>query len=132
MLLRQRRSRSSRSARLKRYRGIAIACSLLAFASIGAGQPAAGTVPGVNGEIAFDDSNGELPEIYTMASDGSGLTNVTNESNHDELQPAWSPDGSKIAFTSNRDGNYEIYVMSATGSGVTRLTNNSAYDDAPA
>ena len=34
--------------------------------------------------------------------------------------PAWSPDGSKIAFTSNRDGNPEIYVMNRDGSGLRR------------
>ena len=26
--------------------------------------------------------------------------------------PAFSPDGTKLAFESNRSGNYEIYVMS--------------------
>jgi len=36
--------------------------------------------------------------------------------------PAWSPDGSKVAFASNRDGSWEIYVMNADGSGQTRLT----------
>ena len=29
----------------------------------------------------------------------------------DDIQPAWSPDGTKIAFASNRDGDYEIYVI---------------------
>ena len=29
----------------------------------------------------------------------------------DDVQPAWSPDGTKIAFASNRDGDYEIYVL---------------------
>ena len=38
--------------------------------------------------------------------------------------PAWSPDGSKIAFTSDSDGDYEVYVMNADGSAQTRLTNS--------
>jgi Tol biopolymer transport system component len=36
--------------------------------------------------------------------------------------PAWSPDGSRIAFYSERDGNAEIYVMDADGGNVRRLT----------
>jgi TolB protein len=45
--------------------------------------------------------------------------------------PAWSPDGSKIAFTSNRDGNPEIYVMNKDGGGLRRMTNNPAIDVTP-
>ena len=45
--------------------------------------------------------------------------------------PAWSPDGSKIAFTSNRDGNPEIYIMNSDGSGLRRMTNNPAIDVTP-
>lgn len=45
--------------------------------------------------------------------------------------PAWSPDGSKIAFTSNRDGNPEIYVMNKDGSGLRRMTNHPAIDVNP-
>ena len=45
--------------------------------------------------------------------------------------PAWSPDGSKLAFTSNRDGNAEIYVMNRDGSGVQRLTNHPSIDVTP-
>ena len=46
--------------------------------------------------------------------------------------PAWSPDGSRLAFYSERDGNAEIYVMNADGSGVTRLTGTSADEGYPA
>jgi Tol biopolymer transport system component len=50
--------------------------------------------------------------------------------------PAWSPDGTRIAFASFRFGNVflgnaEILVMNADGSGLTRLTNNSAVDVEP-
>ena len=45
-----------------------------------------------------------------------------------DFDPAWSPDGSHIAFTSNRDRNFEIYVMNSDGSGQTRLTNNDAWE----
>jgi Tol biopolymer transport system component len=37
------------------------------------------------------------------------------------LQPAWSPDGSKIAFTVEQGRGAGIYVMRADGSGVQRI-----------
>ena len=58
-------------------------------------------------------------------------TNLTNNSAAD-WEPAWSPDGTRIAFASRRDGNWDIYVMSADGTGQERLTNNPALDAAPA
>jgi TolB protein len=45
--------------------------------------------------------------------------------------PAWSPDGTRIAFTSTRDGNPEIYIANRDGSGVRRLTNNPGIDTSP-
>jgi len=45
--------------------------------------------------------------------------------------PAFSPDGSRIAFVSQRDGNAEIYVMNADGTGSTRITNDPQADGRP-
>ncbi len=62
-----------------------------------------------------------------MNADGLGQTRLTTNPAGDG-EPAWSPDGTKIAFTSDRDGNSQIYVMNAAdGSGQTNLTNNAAF-----
>ncbi len=45
--------------------------------------------------------------------------------------PAFSPDGSRIAFVSQRDGNAEIYVMNADGTGTTRISNDPQPDGRP-
>ena len=51
-----------------------------------------------------------------MNPDGIGQTRLTNNT-ADYVHPAWSPDGSKIAFQSSLEGNDEIYVMNADGTG---------------
>ena len=69
-------------------------------------------------------------DIYVMNADGSGTRKLT----HNALQnaePAWSPDGRKIAFRSTRNGNRDIYVMNADGSGKRNLTRNAAWDSRP-
>jgi Tol biopolymer transport system component len=69
--------------------------------------------------------------IFTMNSDGSGVTQLTGN-NKDDVFPAWSPDGTKIAFQAYRDGNPEIYIMNADGSNQTRLTASTGFDGTPA
>jgi TolB protein len=55
-------------------------------------------------------------------------TNLTN-SPEDEFDPAFSPDGKKIAFQSDRDGNEDIFIMNADGTGQINLTKLSPKND---
>jgi uncharacterized repeat protein (TIGR01451 family) len=86
------------------------------------------TDPGA--KIVFGSLRDGNMEVYTMNPDGTGQTNLTNNSAYDGTV-ASSPDGSKIAFVSDRDGNLEIYSMNADGSSPTRLTTDASSDWAP-
>jgi Tol biopolymer transport system component len=66
-------------------------------------------------------------EVYVMNANGSGQRRLTRAPRED-LVPAWSPDGRRIAFVSKRDGNAEIYVMNTDGSGQRNLTRSPTED----
>jgi len=110
---------------------VGVAMTAAAATGLSATLASATTFPGYNGKIAFSsDRDGANHEIYVMDPDGSNQTRLTSNTLPD-TNPAWSPDGTRIAFVSSRDGNAEIYVMSADGSNPTRLTNNSVGDTNP-
>jgi Tol biopolymer transport system component len=50
----------------------------------------------------------------------------------DSRDPAWSPDGSTIAFASLEGGQYELFIMNPDGSDVIRLTDSPGDDIQPA
>src|SRR5206468_7283730 len=70
-------------------------------------------------------------EIYAMNADASGVTRLTTSPGED-ADPAWSPGGTKLAFTSDRAGNEDVYVMDPDGTGVRRLTDSPGADADPA
>jgi dipeptidyl aminopeptidase/acylaminoacyl peptidase len=56
-------------------------------------------------------------EIYLMSLDDQTTTRLT-DNDFDDKNPAWSPDGTQIAFSTNRDDNYEIYLMDKEGNNL--------------
>src|SRR5713101_6833813 len=75
-----------------------------------------------NGLIAYvaGDSQGRS-QVFTIHLDGTARKQLT-DSVGQNLSPAWSADGTRIAFTSTRTGTSELWVMDAHGRHQTELT----------
>lgn len=109
----------------------AVGCVLL-LSGCGGSEP-----PG--DDLAFVSSRDGDYAIFLMEADGSGEGRLTDEQGDIstaegvafQTEPAWSPDGSRIAFASAREGSFDIYVMNADGTGAERLTTSDAQDHNP-
>jgi dipeptidyl aminopeptidase/acylaminoacyl peptidase len=110
----------------------------------GGERSAFGAHPGGNGRIAFvrvasdDGSPVNAPAaIFTVANDGTDLEPLGGSARPYSYEPAWSPDGERLAFSgfdeksgTLRSKSRELYVAAADGS-IVRLTTNSVSDRSP-
>jgi Tol biopolymer transport system component len=83
-----------------------------------------------HGKILFISNQSGNAQIHIMNHDGTGQKALTSGP-EENTEPAWSPDGRRIAFTSYRDGNAEIYLMDNDGDHQLRLTNHASADNSP-
>ena len=83
------------------------------------------------GRIAMETSIGGNPQLFVYDTTRLRL-DLLYESPAVDTQPAWSPDGKRLAFATNQDGNFEIYILNMETGVVFNLTRNPADDRYPA
>lgn len=62
-----------------------------------------------------------LGDLYTIPASGGDATRITSGQGYD-MQPRYSPDGSRIVFVSDRDGSENLWIANADGSDAHQLT----------
>jgi TolB protein len=86
--------------------------------------------------LAFASNRFGNDDLFVLASQtnsvivesSASLTRVTSSSAN-ENQPAWSPDGRRLAYVSDVTGNRQIWMTAADGSGSAVQLSSSAADD---
>jgi Tol biopolymer transport system component len=66
------------------------------------------------------ETGGLTPQVWVVASDGSGPPRMLTDEAGGADDPTWSPDGSRVAYASVQDG--RIMLMAADGSDPVPLT----------
>jgi TolB protein len=87
------------------------------------------------GSAAFQRAVGEqgrpgLPFIYVIPLDGSKPERRLTKGSAPEVDPAWSPDGRRIAFARQVRGSFDLFSVRTDGSRERRLTNTPGVDEA--
>lgn len=81
------------------------------------------------------DTDPFYTDIFVMNVDGSNAVRLTDseEPGYGGFDPAWSPDGTKIAFTTAGDasGGLDVWLMDADGSNQLSLTGGPPWPSGP-
>jgi TolB protein len=116
--------------------------ALLAAGALGvlgvAGCGGSGSTRGADA-LVFVSTRGGPYELYAAKGDGSDQHRLTKDRGDAstkaglryQIDPAWSPDGKRIAFSSSRDGQFHIFIVDASGKTTKRLTAGKNDDTHP-
>jgi TolB protein len=70
------------------------------------------------------------PNLYLRKAEGGAITQLTDE-RCSNIQPAFSPDGTRIAFASDRRGNWDIFVLPLEGRELVQVTDGDEHEVHP-
>jgi Ca2+-binding RTX toxin-like protein len=76
-------------------------------------------------------SKGSPSHIFTIQSDTHGGEQPLTSGSASDVEPAYSPDGSEIAFASNRDGTYDIWTIDLSSFALQKVTSLSGDEHHP-
>lgn len=82
-----------------------------------------------DGDYAIFEMNADGDAQHRLTSSGGDATSPAKL--FFQIDPAWSPDATRIAFASRRSGTFDIYLMDADGSGTRALTPGRPNDTHP-
>ena len=116
---------------LIRLRSIVLAIlAMFVFGHAAVGQSTQGTRllrrPAVSRELVAFEYGGDL---WTVSRSGGQARRLTSTP-YAEIDPHFSPDGSRLAFTATVGGNTDVYVVPVAGGEPTRLTFHPGIDAA--
>lgn len=83
-----------------------------------------------SGLLVLSLADGYYNHLFAFHPQYLPLTRLTNDP-YDDISPAVSPDGSRIAFSSRRNGYWNLYLLHLANGSVQPLTDSYAYEGSP-
>jgi len=78
-----------------------------------------------------ENSHGNNYELYIVDPSTGWVVRLTHTEGLQEVSPAWSPDGTRIAYSASANAPAHLYVMGADGSNARQITEGELWDNGP-
>ena len=87
--------------------------------------------PEIGGELIYNCFTPATSTGFYLLDVATGKVRTLISDHAWNTDPAWSPDGKKLAYVSTRDGETDIYVLEIASGAVTRLTSDGSWNGNP-